>query len=216
MLAYLRSRNPDFPIYDIHAPEFSELGNVIATLDTDEIVAVGNTIKQPNEGSLYIPSEPKLEALSVADEIRDRFFGTLPVQIGYCHGHSNFLNAAEWHASNEVNVAVTPLVLFLGSRRKLDNGRLEARDMKAFYVPAGTALEIYSSTLHFCPCEVAAEGFGCVVALPQGTNTPLDAPTADPLLFRRNKWIVAHDQNEALLARGVLAGIGGINYEIKY
>lgn len=216
MLEHLRSLNPDFTIYDIRSTEFSEFGNVISTLDTSEIVAAGKAIERPTEGSLYTPSEPTFETLSIADVIRDRFFGTLPTQIGYCHGHSNFLNAAEWHASNEVNVAVTPLVLFLGNRRNLKNGRLDADAMKAFYVPAGTALEIYSSTLHFCPCEVQAEGFGCVVALPQDTNTPLDAPADDPLLFRKNKWIVAHDQNQVLLARGVVAGIGGINYEIKY
>ena len=98
----------------------------------------------------------------------------------------------------------------------MKKGRLHASQMKAFYVPAGTALEVYATTLHFCPCEVQKTGFGCVVALPKDTNTPLDQPTDDPLLFRKNKWIVAHDQNQALIDRGVQAGIDGVNYEICY
>ena len=80
----------------------------------------------------------------------------------------------------------------------------------------GTAIEVYASTLHFCPCEVQREGFGCVVALPVGTNIPLEEPSEDPLLFRKNKWIVAHDQNRSLIERGVVPGIDGVNYEIRY
>ena len=216
MLNELRQKNPDLMIYDVRDTAFLEYGNVIDTLDTAEIVRAASAIELPQEGSLYLPSAPELEGLEIAARIRDLYFGTLPVQIGYCCGHSNFLNAAEWHASNEVNVAVTPLVLILGKRSDMKNGRLHSSSMKAFYVPAGTAIEVYASTLHFCPCEVQREGFGCVVALPAGTNTPLDEAVDDRLLFRKNKWIVAHDQNEALLSRGVVAGIDGVNYEIRY
>ncbi|MBQ1934983.1 MAG: DUF4867 family protein, partial [Clostridia bacterium] len=71
-------------------------------------------------------------------------------------------------------------------------------------------------SLHFCPCEVAQSGFGCVVALPVGTNVPLEREAADKLLFRKNKWIFAHVDNEGLIARGVVPGITGENYEVKY
>ena len=216
MLTYLKNKNPNLPLYDVTDPTFAPYGKVIDILDTTEIVEVAKKIALPDEGSLYMPSEASFEALPIADEIRDGFFGTLPTQIGYCCGHSNFLNAAEWHASNEVNIAVTPLVLILGLRSDLQDNRLDSSAMKAFYVPAGVALEVYSSTLHFCPCEIQKEGFGCVVALPTGTNVPLDANTSDPLLFRKNKWIVCHDENDALIARGVVPGIGGVNYEVKY
>ena len=216
MLNELRQKNPDLMIYDVRDTAFLEYGNVIDTLDTAEIVCAASAIELPQEGSLYLPSAPELEGLEIAAKIRDLYFGTLPVQIGYCCGHSNFLNAAEWHASNEVNVAVTPLVLILGKRSDMKRGRLSSSSMKAFYVPAGTAIEVYASTLHFCPCEVQREGFGCVVALPVGTNIPLEEPSEDPLLFRKNKWIVAHDQNRSLIERGVVPGIDGVNYEIRY
>lgn len=215
MLEYLKKCNPTLVLEDVFSPAFAEYGNVLP-LDTAEIVSIAKSLTLPEEGSLYTPSEPTFESLAIAKEICDRYFGALPTQVGYCCGHSNFLNAAEWHASNEVNVAVTPLVLLLGRRSDMKKGRLHASQMKAFYVPAGTALEVYATTLHFCPCEVQKTGFGCVVALPKDTNTPLDQPTDDPLLFRKNKWIVAHDQNQALIDRGVQAGIDGVNYEICY
>ena len=213
MLEYLKKCNSTLVLEDVFSPAFAEYGNVLP-LDTAEIVSIARTLTLPEEGSLYTPSEPTFESLAIAKEICDRYFGTLPTQVGYCCGHSNFLNAAEWHASNEVNVAVTPLVLLLGRRSDMKKGRLHSSQMKAFYVPAGTVLEVYATTLHFCPCEVQKTGFGCVVALPKDTNTPLDQPTDDPLLFRKNKWIVAHDQNQALINRGVQAGIDGVNYEI--
>ena len=88
--------------------------------------------------------------------------------------------------------------------------------MKAFYVPAGTLIEVYATTLHFCPCQVSDAGFGCVVALPLGTNVPLDYAVSDPLLFRKNKWILAHEENQTLIDRGVVAGVYGVNYKINY
>ena len=96
------------------------------------------------------------------------------------------------------------------------NGKIDSSDFKAFYVPAGTVLETYATTLHFSPCEVNEDGFGWVVGLPEGTNTDLTAEKTDPILFRKNKWIIAHIDNESLKAKGVVAGITGTNYEIKY
>jgi hypothetical protein len=55
-----------------------------------------------------------------------------------------------------------------------------------------------------------------VVGLLRGTNTPLNEPVSDKLLFRNNKWIIAHDENEALISKGVVPGIYGTNYKINY
>ena len=85
-----------------------------------------------------------------------------------------------------------------------------------FYLEKGDAVELYSSTLHFCPCHVSDNGFSSVAALPKGTNTPLDEPSDDKLLFKKNKWIICHDKNQSLIEKGVYPGIHGINYEIKY
>lgn len=212
----LRSKNPDLALFLVDSPAFAPYGRVLHGYDISEITAAANEIQRPAEGSAYESSVASFEQLSIGTQIRDDLFGTLPTQIGYCHGRNRLLNAAEWHFSSEINIAVTPLVLILGMRSDLSENRINASQMKAFYVPQGTVIEVYATTLHFCPCEVAESGFGCVVALPLGTNLPLEAPVADPVLFRKNKWIIAHEQNEGLMARGVVAGISGPNYEVKY
>ena len=45
--------------------------------------------------------------------LREKYCGGLDEQIGLCWGHSNQLNALEWHTCNEFNIAVRELVLLL-------------------------------------------------------------------------------------------------------
>ena len=56
----------------------------------------------------------------------------------------------------------------------------------------------------------------CGVVLPKGTNTELEGENYDKILFKKNKWIICHDKNDALIDRGVYPGIHGINSQIKY
>ncbi len=216
MLENLRRLNTDIHIYSVSDPEFKSFGRVIEGVDTTEIIDAAKKIVNPEEGSVYVASEKSFEKLAITQKIKDEFFGTLPTQIGYCYGHSNFLNAAEWHTSSEINVSITPLVLILGHVWDIKDGKIDSSSFKAFYLPAGTVVEVYATSLHFCPCETQKIGFGCVVALPEGTNTDLTVTEHSPLLFRKNKWIISHVDNKALLNRGVVAGITGINFEIKY
>ena len=212
----LRTKNPSLTLFDVNDEEFKEYGIVLEEYDVKDIMAEAAKLDAPREGSIYLASVEDFEKLPIAKKIEDEVFGTLDTQVGYCYGHSNYLNALEWHYSSEVNVAVTPLVLMLAKRSDIKNGRIDSSCVKVFFVPAGTVIEVFATTLHFCPCEVSEGGFGCVVVLPSGTNTPLDIPVKDPLLFRKNKWIFAHEGNTALLQRGVIAGVYGENYKINY
>ena len=173
-------------------------------------------IENPAEGSSYVPLEESFKALKISEEIEKEYFGTLPSQMGYCWGHNTMMNATEWHTSSEINIAVTPLVLILGHVWDIENGKIDSSAFKAFYLPKGTAVEVYSTSLHFCPCQVNDNGFGCVVGLPDGTNTPLEKEVKDKMLFRKNKWIISHVENTPLIEKGVVAGITGKNFEIKY
>ncbi|MBO5019354.1 MAG: DUF4867 family protein [Clostridia bacterium] len=203
-------------LYDVSNKEFAPFGRIIKSLDATEIIETAKKIPNPESGSSYLPSVEDFEVLKIASEIENELFGSLPTQIGYCWGRSNFLNATEWHTSSEINIAVTPLVLILGHIWDIEDGKIDSSKFKAFYLPAGTVAEVYATSLHFCPCEVNKDGFGCVVGLPTGTNTDLTVRKDDPMLFRKNKWIIAHVDNEALKNKGVVAGITGTNYEIKY
>ena len=214
-LSRLNAKN-DIPIYNVNGEEFRTFGRVLHDLDITDILKAGEKIENPAIGSSYVPTEASFECLPIAADIRDRYFGTMPTQVGYCWGHSNYFNATEWHTSSEINIAVTDLVLLLGHIWDIRDNHIEASQFTAFYLPKGTAVEVYATSLHFCPCEVDEKGFGCVVALPEGTNVPLTNPSVDPLLFRQNKWILAHNDNAALIDRGVVPGISGPNYKIAY
>ncbi len=216
MIENLKKLNPDIKLYDVNSPEFAVFGRIIKSIDVAEITSVAKQIANPENGSSYQPKVEAFEKLDIAETIKIEFFGSMPTQIGYCWGHNNFLNATEWHTSSEINIAITPLVLILGHIWDIKDGKIDSSDFKGFYLPEGTAVEVYSTSLHFCPCEVEKSGFGCVVGLPQGTNTDLDIIPDNKMLFRKNKWIIAHVDNKALIDRGVVAGITGTNYEIKY
>lgn len=211
----LKAKNPGLALYTVDSPEFAVFGRRVPGIDPGELIATAQAVERPREGSAYVPSLASFEALPVAGEIATRVFGTLPTQAGYCHGHNNTLNALEWHMCSEVNVAVSDLVLLLGRRQDMINGQIDSSALTAFYLSRGDVVEIYATTLHFCPCEVEKEGFGCVVCLPEGTNLPLEAPTADPRLFRRNKWLIAHTDNAALIARGAVPGVTGENIRVN-
>ena len=54
-----------------------------------------------------------------------------------------------------------------------DDYTLDTSKVKAFFVPAGTMIEVYATTLHYAPCQTSDKGFRCVVVLPEGTNGEL-------------------------------------------
>lgn len=217
MIDKLKKLNPDIEFYSVLDDEFAEFGRIIADISPDEIIAVAKTIENPETGSKYVPTEPKFEALDIAEEITDKVFGTLPTQIGYCWGHNTLMNATEWHTSSEVNIAVTDIVLILGRRCDIDkNGKIDSSKFKAFYVPKGYILEVYATSLHYCPCQVQDGGFGCVVCLPKDTNTELTQKQAEPLLFARNKWLIAHKAAAELVNDGAVIGIVGENLSVVY
>lgn len=216
MLEQLRAKNPSLRLHTVGDPAFATFGRVVDGLEVSPLLAAAHAVSLPQEGTQYTASEPTFEALPIAKTIADELFGQMPTQIGFCFGHNRFLNAVEWHTSSEINVAVTPLVLILGHTYSIRNGMLSSDKLTAFFVPAGTVIEVFATTLHFCPCEVEKTGFGCVVALPKGTNTPCDISPADKRLFRKNKWLLAHVDNAALIARGAVAGITGENYMLHY
>jgi len=216
MLENLKKLNSEIKLLDVNSPEFSTFGRVVKTFDIKEITNEAKKLENPESGSSYLPSVEAFEKLEIAETIKNEFFGTLPSQVGYCWGHNNFLNATEWHKGSEINIAITPLVLILGHVWDIKDGKIDSSDFTAFYLPAGTVVEVYETTLHFCPCEVEKDGFGCVVGLPKDTNTNLEITPVNKMLFRKNKWLICHVDNKALIEKGVVAGITGTNYEIKY
>ena len=126
------------------------------------------------------------------------------------------MNAVEYHRNSEVNVAAADLVLLIGEQKDIeDDFTYDTAKIEAFLVPAGTAVEVYATTLHYAPCNVNESGFQCVVVLPKGTNTELNFqpgnPGEDVLITAKNKWLIAHEEAGI---EGVFCGLKGENITI--
>ncbi len=212
----IKKLNPEIPFYSVFDEEFSEYGEIIKDIDANEIISVAEKTEMPQEGACYFASLDTLETTACARAFKYRFFGGLPAQIGYCFGYNDSLNATEWHTSSEINIAVTDLCLLLAKRSDIKNGTIDSSKFKAFFVPKGTTLETYATTLHYTPCQADENAFGWIVILPKGTNTPLEETSENPLLWAKNKWLLSHIDNKDLLDNGAFGGITGNNIKIVF
>ena len=202
-------------IHKVTDPEFVPYGKVLQGYDVKELLKEMAHTPLP-EDVVYVPSVEELERLGVAKDFQNRAYGGLPVQIGYCNGKNHSLNAVEYHRSSEVNVAVNDLVLLLGRQQDIEaDGTYDTSRIEAFLVPAGTAIEVYATTLHYAPCNAEEGGFRCVVILPRGTNTDLDFQAGsegeDRLITAKNKWLIAHPEAKI---EGAFEGLKGENITI--
>ncbi len=102
-------------------------------------------------------------------------FGELPIEIGYCNGNNYALDALEYHRSSEVDIAVTDLIIMVGMQQDItEDFQYDTSKVELFRVPAGTAVELYATCLHYAPCNANPDGFRCVIVLPKGTNFDLE------------------------------------------
>ena len=233
LLFHLNEVN-DVPILSVSDGDFAPYGRILSGVDfSDAIRYMEQYTDIPSEGNIYIPSDERLEQQAVYAYLRDTVYGGMPIQIGYCNGRNSTYNGFEYHKGSEINVACCDFMLVLGHTWEIrEGGTYHNSDAKVFFVPAGTAIEMYQTTLHLSPLKVSDEGFRDIVVLPKGTNTPLTQPVAnscncgdgiavgrDPeaeLLLQKNKWVIAHANREPLVRQGAHVGIIGDNKELYY
>ena len=165
---------------------------------------------------VYEPSVAEFEALPLYRTLSESVYGGMPVEFGHCSGFNDKLNAVEYHRSSEIDIAATDLILMLGRQQDIDpqTRSYDTEKIELFYVPAGTAVELYATTLHFAPCGIDGREFRCGVVLPRGTNEELPFAPAkageDRLLFAVNKWLIAHKES-GLEKDGAWIGLKGKN-----
>lgn len=198
-------------------PEFKKYGKVIGGYDLKEILQKMEETPCPDD-VVYVASIKELEDLKIAKELADGVYGRMPIQIGYCNGHNRKLNALEYHRDSEINIAVSDMVLLLAKEEEIeDDYTLDTGKVRAFFVPAGTMIEVYATTLHYAPCQTSDNGFRCVVVLPKGTNgelsyRPENKSGEEKLLAAVNKWLIGHA--EGGLPEGSFIGLKGENTEV--
>ena len=210
-------------ILSVNSPEFRKYGRVITNVDFTQLVEALKKTEVP-EGVVYEPSVASLEATPVMKVLSDTTYGEMPIQIGYCNGHNKLLNALEYHRDSEINVAATDAILMLGLLADVEpDFTYDTSKVKAFLVPAGTAVEVFATTLHYAPCGVDGAGFQVAIVLPKGTNYPLKishakvnadgtAPSEDALITAVNKWLIGHV--EGGLDEGSFLGLKGENLSL--
>lgn len=201
-------------INHVNDAEFRPYGRVITGVNLDELLQAMESTPLPSD-VVYVPSDEELEKLSVSNLMSKSIYGDMPIQIGYCNGHNRFLNGLEYHRSSEINIAVTDMILLLGRQQDIeDDYTYDTSKTEAFFVPAGTMIEVYATTLHYAPCGVDGAGFRCVVVLPRGTNyevTPVSNAGEDRLLAATNKWLIAHKDAHI---DGAFEGLKGENIRV--
>ena len=207
-------------IYSVFDPQFQPYGYVHRQLDVSGLVRQLSRQEKPEEGTVYVPSCPALEAEDILVKMQEHIYGGMPVQIGYCNGTNTRLNCLEYHRSSEINISQEEILLLLAHRWQVREGEIDTREVKAFRVPGRTAVELYASTLHYAPCESRpSQGFRVAIVLPRGTNLPLEGQKSslyeeDRYLWTRNKWLLAHAQSPEA-AQGVWVGLRGENIDIS-
>ena len=201
-------------IQNVTDASFRKYGKVLEGYDFSALLKEMKHTPVPDD-VVYVPSVEELEALDVAKALQNKGFGGIPIEIGYCNGHNKKLNAVEYHRSSEIDIAATDLILMLGRQQDIDytNNTYETKNIECFFVPAGTAVELYATTLHYAPCKENNEEFRCGVVLPKGTNLPLQVKPVEnkgenQLLFAANKWLIGHSESGVDKDGGFIGLIG--------
>ncbi len=205
-------------IFAVTDPSFREYGQIVEGYDKEELLTFLRSEIEIVQNMAYVPKDERLMRLPIAREISERFYGGMPVALGWVCGHNTKLNCLEYHRDSELNLGSEDFILLLGRRTQVeDDGTFDTARVRAFLVPAGVMVEIYATTLHYAPCQADDYGFRVFAVLPDGSNTEKPEITPvneeDRLLFARNKWLLAHpDSQEA--AAGAFVGLKGTNLDI--
>lgn len=202
---------------------FRKYGKILTGIDFSEIYNVLEEMDYP-EDIEYAASFGPLEEPEFRQKLSNTLYGEISVEIGYCSGHNKMLNALEYHRSSEANVAVTDIILLLGQQSDItEDFTYDTAQLEAFFIPAGTAVELYATTLHYVPIGTKENdyAFKMGVVLPFGTNFPLGITLGaeaekeklpeEKLLFAKNKWLIAHEESGE---EGAFIGLTGKNISV--
>ena len=193
---------------------FRRYARVITGYEVSEFVKHFIKVTEiPQSGFAYTPSVNELESHEIFEELQSRFFGGLPIQLGYCSGFNTFLDSVEYHKCSEICITATDTIFILGSFQDTFDWGYNTKYLEAFLVPANTIIEIYPYSLHYAPCDgKSGQGFQVAVALVKGTcgvvSTTGFESKEDKLLISVNKWIMAHPDASSP-EKGALAVLQG-------
>ncbi|MEG0268498.1 MAG: DUF4867 family protein [Carnobacterium sp.] len=209
----VRKANQNYTIHDVTSSEFKAYGNILEGYDITAIKEYAEkNIAIPKEGNSYSPSNDELEKFEIIKRIEADVYAGLPVEAGECAGNNTAFSAYEYHQGSEVNIVLTDVLMVLGKREQAIEGIFNAQeDAKIFFVPAGTLIEMYSSTLHYSPCIVDKTGFKVIVILIKGSNEPFKGKfeSKNEEIVKKNKFQLVHETRTDKIAEGIKVGLIG-------
>jgi len=218
----LIAKNSTSMILSVRSSRFEQYGQILEGLDVQDLLEKAEEITpMPDEGNLYVPSLKELETFGCTDALAS-YYGHQSIQVGFCNGRNQCMNGLEYHKSPEIIMAVTECVLFLCPFDHLqDFESVRTIDAELFYLPKGSVVLIKANVLHLAPCMVNQKGFKTIIVLPKDTNEPLDPEEIekrdsslekeDRLLFKKNKWLLAHPERMQMVSQNVHVGLIGEN-----
>lgn len=218
----LIAKNSTSMILSVRSSRFEQYGEVLEGLEVQTLLDKAAEITTiPEAGNIYVASQKELETFDALEALAP-YYDHQPIQVGFCNGKNQSMNGFEYHKSPEVIMAVTDCVLFLCPFDHLqDFEQVRTCDAELFYLPKGAVVLIKANVLHLAPCMVDQGGFKTIIVLPKDTNEPLDQEEIERrdssqdkearLLFKKNKWMLAHPERMQLVSQNVHVGLVGEN-----
>ena len=209
MLKTIQEKNRNLMIYDIKNPIFSRYGQFHKVVD----------LKQFEPQLAQTHQTTPLEQLTVDlgadhDVLSYHYFGGQSIQGTLYSGHKQQLDTLEYHNSCELLIAVEDFVLAVGHRSELSQDyTYDTKHLKGFYVQKGQMIELYPSSLHSEPFELATEGVKVISVTPKKTGRRLKSNQSKGLLTY-NTWTLAHQ--DAQQSDELYVGLQGRNYSVNY
>ena len=219
----LNRLNPDMGIHSVEVSEFQSYGRILRDYDTGPALSLLEPLI-PGEGVTVIT---RMEDSGTSEKVlgplvNEVFGGFGGLQLGAVYGRNLCLNALEYHKCAEVMVAASPMILLAGLVCEIEwpRGIFDLSKIQAFYISAGTALEIHPWCLRCHPVHVfREEGFKCLTVLTMGTNEPMDPLSEQEgeakLMTARNRWVLAHQDGPEDFGADVHCGLVGRNIEMQ-
>lgn len=207
MLEKIQLLKPDYQIQELNE-NFKDYGRVIKQ-DEQEAINFAQTYQNINA---YDTSIKELEDISCIQELMKDIYGYLDVMAGVVTGKNDVLNGLEYHQCSETIIAVTDYILAIGKRQDMVGNDYDIEKCELFYVPQGTVVELYATTLHYTPITVI-DSFKTICLLLRGTG---DACSRQGILKKKNKWFIAHKDNIEKVQAGDYPGLKGKMIKISH
>lgn len=213
-LEELQSFNPTYHIQTIYDQNFQTFGKVIEEDVQDVLDYVSANVRPPKNGNCYLPSVQAIEQLSSIQKLSQKVYGYMDVMAGVVSGHNDVLNGIEYHQGSETIIAATDYVLVVGHLWDMKDQTYDSSLCQFFYVPKGTVVECFGTTLHYTPICVNEAGFQTICLLLRGTGDELNKRQG--ILKKKNKWFIAHAKNIEQVSAGDYPGLQGTMIKINH